>query len=87
MIELLGTNNLSSVVQNLIYLLLTKHNTSLLTYFQEITFVLYLDAAFMSYFSEIYNFLKELNIFIIAFLVNEDEYIRSAKKLYDAKTV
>lgn len=41
----------------------------------------------MSYLSEIYNFLKELNIFMIAFLVNEDEYIRSAKKLYDAKTV
>lgn len=52
--------------------------------------MLYLDTAFKIYLSEIYNFLKELNIFIteyLAYLVNADNYIRSAKKLYDAKTV
>lgn len=52
--------------------------------------MLYLVTAFMIYLSEISNFLKKLNILIteyLAYLVNEDEYIRSAKKLYDAKTV
>lgn len=36
----------------------------------------------MSYLSEMYNCLKQLKIFTIASLANEDEYIRSAKKYY-----
>jgi len=48
-----------------------------------------MDAAFMSYLSEIYNCLKPLNIFMIACLVNEDEYMGSATKFYsyDAGTM
>lgn len=54
---------------------------------KSLTFVLHLDATFMSYLSEMYNFLEELNVFMIACLVSEDEYIRSVKKLYGAKTI
>lgn len=81
MIELLGTNNLSSVATE------SYRNTSnsdlfRLIFKKSLTFVLHLDATFMSYLSEMYNFLEELNVFMIACLVSEDEYIYGLLRNY-----
>lgn len=79
--ELLGTNNLSSAAAES-YRSTSNNDLSWLIFKKPLTFVLYMDAAFMSYLSEMYNCLKQLKIFTIASLANEDEYIRSAKKYY-----
>lgn len=86
--ELLGTNNLSSAATES-YRNTSNNDLSGLIFKKLLTFVLYTDAAFMSYLSEIYKCLKQLNIFMIACLANEGEYIRSAKKFYsyDAGTI
>lgn len=70
--ELLGTNNISSAATES-YRNTSNNDLSWLIFKKSLTFVLYMDAAFMSYLSEIYNCLKQLNIFMIACLVNEDQ--------------
>jgi len=86
--ELLGTNNLSSAVTES-YRNTSNNDLAWLIFKKSLTFGWYMDAAFMSYLSEIYNCLKPLNIFMIACLVNEDEYMGSATKFYsyDAGTM